>query len=376
MNSNTGTNRAPIRVGLIGAGAWAVNGHVQVLKRLPAYELTAIHARRREVAEQVARDHGLRHVLDTAEELVRHPDVDLVVIATPTPQHAESVRLAIAAGKDVYCEWPLTTGTAVATELLELARSRSVRHLVGLQRRLMPPNRYVCELLEQGYVGAIRSVRIHVSIPYLGEHRAQAVAWSLPVENFANVVTIYAGHFLDMLFAATGWPTDVAAIAMNQFPQVTIEETGARVTNTSLEQLVAIGRLGSMGVFTAHIEGGKYHGTGVSIDITGTDGDLRITNGNAFGDQDYIIEGAQAGDARLAVLPVPARFNAMPPSGLPPAVAELGQLYAAHARDVAEGTCTAPDFADALRLHRLFDAFFATSTHPRYFLQGTQYDLR
>jgi hypothetical protein len=36
-------------------------------------------------------------------------------------------------------------------------------------------------------------------------------------------------------------------------------------------------------VFAVHIEGGKHHGTGVQIDITGDDGDLQITNTSAFG---------------------------------------------------------------------------------------------
>ncbi|WP_026355166.1 Gfo/Idh/MocA family protein [Massilia niastensis] len=361
MNNNENKDRKPIRVGLIGAGAWALNGHVRVLKLLPDYELTAVYARRRAVAEQAAQNHGFKYLVATPEELVNHPDVDLVVVATPTPQHAESVRLALAAGKDVYCEWPLTTTSAIAAELLKLAQDNNARHLVGLQRRLAPHNRYVLELLEKGFVGAIRSVRIHVSIPYLGERRWQSLSWSLPIENFANVVTIYAGHFLDMLFAATGWPTDVSAIQMNQFPEVTIEETGAKVPNTSLEQLVAIGRIGSIGAYSAHVEGGKYHGTGVQIEITGTEGDLRITNGNAFGDQDYLIEGAKAGDAVLQVMSVPEHFNWMPPSHLPPSVVELGQLYAAFARDLRDGTHVAPTFADALRMHQLFDAFSASS---------------
>jgi predicted dehydrogenase len=255
----------------------------------------------------------------------------------------------------------LTTTTAIATELLQLALVHKARHVVGLQRRLSPHNRYVRALLEQGFVGTIRSVRIEVSIPYLGERRWKSLSWSLPVENFANVVTIYAGHFFDMVFEATGWPTELAAIQMNQFPEVTIEETGAKVPNTSLEQLVAIGRLGAMGAFSAHVEGGKYHGTGVRIDITGTDGDLRITNGNAFGDQEYVIEGAKAGDTSLQAMHVPAHFDWMPPSNLPPSVVELGQLYAAHARDLRDGTHIAPSFSDALRMHRLFDAISAST---------------
>ncbi len=51
---------------------------------------------------------GIRHVAGSIEELVRHPDVDIVLVLTTGPQHEEAVRAAIAAGKTVYCEWPLT----------------------------------------------------------------------------------------------------------------------------------------------------------------------------------------------------------------------------------------------------------------------------
>jgi len=65
-----------------------------------------------------------------------------------TPELRRSVFLpriakaAIAAGKDVYSEWPLTTKTSDSEELLALAEVQGVRHIVGLQRRLGPSARY------------------------------------------------------------------------------------------------------------------------------------------------------------------------------------------------------------------------------------------
>ena len=44
--------------------------------------------------------------------------VDLVVILAPAPEHARLAKAAIAAGKDVYSEWPLTTKTSDSEELL------------------------------------------------------------------------------------------------------------------------------------------------------------------------------------------------------------------------------------------------------------------
>jgi predicted dehydrogenase len=64
------------------------------------------------------------HAFGDEQSLITHPDVDLVVILAPAPEHARFAKAAIAAGKDVYSEWPLTTKTSDSEELLALAEAR------------------------------------------------------------------------------------------------------------------------------------------------------------------------------------------------------------------------------------------------------------
>ena len=365
MTTTTTPATAPgkIRVGLIGVGNWARHGHLRVLDLLPDYEVVAVQARRREAAEDAARRYGIPHVVDSVAALVARADVDLVLVLNTAPQHAETVRAAIAAGKHVYCEWPLTVSSETARELAQRARDAGVRHVVGLQRRLAPHNLYVRGLIADGYVGRLRSVRMHVSMNYFQALRSQALAWTVPPDNFSSVVAIYAGHFLDMLFQAVGRPTSLSALMVNQFPIVTIRETGETIDTTAPDQLVLSATLGGTAVLSVHIEGGKRNGSGVQIDITGDAGDLRITNRSAFGGvgDDYVVEGAHGDDLPLAVLPVPAPDTGLPPSDLPSAVLELAHLYAAFARDLATGSQDAPSFDDAVWLHGLFDRFDLSS---------------
>ena len=360
-----------IRVGLVGIGNWARHGHLRVLQLLPQYEIVAVQARRREAAEAAACDFGVAHVVDSVAELVALPDVDMVVVLNTAPQHADAVRAAIAAGKHVYCEWPLTVSTAVAQDLVGLAHAAGVRHVVGLQRRLAPHNLAVRDLIRTGYVGQIRSVRMHVSMNYFQAMRSQALAWTAPAENFSSVIAIYAGHFLDMLFEVVGRPTSLSALLVNQFPVVTIRETGETIATTNPDQLVLSAELAGKAVLSVHIEGGKRNGSGVQIDITGDAGDLRITNRSAFGGvgDDYVVEGAHGDDLPLAVLPMPAPGEGLPTSDLPSAVLELAHLYEAFARDIATGSRTAPTFDDAVWLHRLIDHFETSSR------QGTRVAL-
>jgi predicted dehydrogenase len=367
MNAKVAGAGAPIRVGLVGIGSWAQHGHLRVLKLLPGFELSAIYSQRREAAVSAAQRHGFRHVVGSLEELVTHPEVDLVIVLTTAPQHEEAVRAAIAAGKDVYCEWPLTTLTTTSAELAQLARAAGVRHLVGLQRRLAPHNRYLGDLLRDGYVGKLRSVRLHVSMNYFQARRTVGLRWTAPPENFSSVIAIYAGHYLDMLFAATGWPTSIAGFAVNQFKEVVIAETGEVIPTTTPDQLVLAGMLPGGAVLSVHVEGGKRNGSGVLIDITGDEGDLRITNPSAFGDvgDDYRIEGAHGDNLPLAPLVIPDAYDRLPPSDLPSSVLELAEVYAAYARDVADGTHDAPDFEDAVRMHKLIDAAMASTETGR-----------
>ncbi|MBN3834443.1 Gfo/Idh/MocA family oxidoreductase [Burkholderia sp. Ac-20344] len=359
---------APIRVGIVGVGNWAQHGHVRVLSLLPQYELTAVYSQRGDAARSLAERYGFKYVTDSLTDLVEHPEVDLVIILTTAPQHEQGVRAAIAARKNVYCEWPLTPNIDTSRELIELANSAGVRHIVGLQRRLAPHNRYLRDLITEGYVGGLRSVRIHVSMNYFQAVRSSALRWTIPPENFSSVIAIYAGHFLDMLFEATGWPLSVAALSVNQFELVTIEQTGEVLPTSTPDQLVLAGRLHDGAVVSVHIEGGKRNGSGVQIDITGTEGDLRITNRSAFGDvgDDYVIEGAHGNNIPLSRLPVPDSYDRLPSSDLPSAVLELAQLYAAYANDLHTGSHTAPTFEDAVRVHQLINAATESSDTGRH----------
>ena len=108
-----------------------------------------------------------------------------------------------------------------------------------------------------------------------------------------------------------------SALTANQFPEVTIKETGEKIQTKSPDELLMHGTLADGGLFSIHIEGGKLSGSGVQIDITGDAGDIKITNTSAFGgvDEDFIVtggkgdsSGAMYGTARpLENLPIPSR---------------------------------------------------------------------
>ena len=349
-------NNEKIRVGIIGAGGWANYGHIPALQSLEDFEIVAVASRRKKTAEESAAKFNIRHAFDDEQALIACPDVDLVAVLTPGPDHARLAKAVITEGKDVYSEWPLSTNTAEAEELLALAEAKGVRHLVGLQRRHGPSARYLRDLVAQGYVGKVRSAHMTVNVDAFQPTMPERYAWTITPSNFTHVLSIYGAHFGDMLFHTVGFPKKLNAVVENQFPFITIEETGEKVPTTKPDAAMIIGTLENGGLFSVQIEGGQPHRTGLQIDITGTEGVLRSMNLRAFENkEDNSVEGMNGDRSSLCPLPVPAEYRSLKVSHLDASVQDVAYLYAAYARDRKKGTSEASNFRDAVRQHRLID---------------------
>ncbi|WP_223517586.1 hypothetical protein [Pseudomonas sp. GL-B-19] len=60
-----------------------------------------------------------------------------------------------------------------------------------------PDYRYVRDLLQDGYIGELRSVRLHISVEYFQRERKAALHFTIPPENFSSLLSIYGGHYFD-----------------------------------------------------------------------------------------------------------------------------------------------------------------------------------
>jgi predicted dehydrogenase len=156
-------------VGIIGvnpAWGWAATAHIPALRALPNYEIRALSATSAEAARAAGEAFGVAAVFSHHDELVAQPDVDVVAVTVKVPHHRELVSAALAAGKAVYCEWPLGRDLDEARAMAVLAAERGVRTVVGLQARQAPAIEFVIELLGDGYVGEVLSTTmIGVSVP-------------------------------------------------------------------------------------------------------------------------------------------------------------------------------------------------------------------
>src|SRR3954463_6427960 len=156
-------------VGIIGVSpvrGWAATAHIPALHALPNYEIRALSARSAESARVAGEAFGVAATFSDYEELVTRGDVDVVAVTVKVPHHRELVSAALAAGKAVYCEWPLGRDLDDAKAMAALAVEKRVHTVVGLQGRQAPAIEFVGDLLGDGYVGEVLSTTmVGLSIP-------------------------------------------------------------------------------------------------------------------------------------------------------------------------------------------------------------------
>lgn len=99
------------------------------------------------------------------EELLARKDIDAVVIAVPDHWHAFIAIAACKAGKDVYCEKPLSLTIHEARAMVKAARKYDRVFQTGSMQRSMPEFRKACELVRNGRIGKIQRVIVDVGGP-------------------------------------------------------------------------------------------------------------------------------------------------------------------------------------------------------------------
>ncbi len=144
---------AKLGIGVLGVGEMGKR-HAENIRRLvPQARLVAIADVAANRARQVADELELERSCNSLEELLNCEDVHSVVIATPDRFHAQGVKMAAAAGKDILCEKPLATNIADAIEALEAVALAGVRLQIGFMRRYDPPYIAAMKRVEAGEIG-------------------------------------------------------------------------------------------------------------------------------------------------------------------------------------------------------------------------------
>src|SRR5438309_5028303 len=339
--------KSRLGVGIVGVSpvrGWAATAHIPALRSLSGNYIRPLSTLSAESARAAGEMFGVSAVFSGHKQLVSQPDIDVVAVTVKVPHHRELVSAALAAGKAVYCEWPLGRDLHDARAMAERAAKQGVRTGVGLQARQAPAIEFVQELLSEGYVGEVLSTTmLGLSVP--GDVVGQPNAYMLDKTNGANVLTIAVGHSLDILNYVLGEFADLSAVSDLRRPVITIEQTGEQIVKTAADQIAVIGTLTSGATASIHIREAVAGGTGFLWEINGTDGTLQITADAALPEIfPLTVAGAQGRNEPTQLAIPPALTQKWPTltslAGAP--AFNVARAYAAFAADIDNGTHTVP----------------------------------
>jgi predicted dehydrogenase len=151
----------PVRVGIVGCGdvLQAYRAPLEALRGRGLIELVAACSRSEARRALVREALGIADFTTDYRELVRSPQVDLVLVLTSMPEHGPITRAALEAGKHVLVEKPVAVTLEEAAEIVELS-TRSAGYLVCAPFvTLSPTYQAISERLRQGEIGKVLSAR-------------------------------------------------------------------------------------------------------------------------------------------------------------------------------------------------------------------------
>jgi predicted dehydrogenase len=152
-----------IRWGVVGPGRIAENviGDFAVVD---GARPVAVASRSLDRARAFADRHGVDRAHGSYAEILADPDVDVLYVATPHPQHHALALGALRAGKALLVEKAFTATTAGAAEVVDLARETGVFVMEAMWTRFLPAVVALRELVADGAIGEVRSVQADLGV--------------------------------------------------------------------------------------------------------------------------------------------------------------------------------------------------------------------
>jgi predicted dehydrogenase len=184
-------------------------------------KVAAVGSRNLEKANAFAKRFGIANAHGSYEELVADPDVDIIYVATPHPQHVDAALLALDASKHVLVEKPFALNAPEARQIVDRARSESRVVLEAMWTRFLPHMTRIHDIIAAGTLGTLRSLS--------AEHRQ-----FLPADptHRLNALELGGGALLDLGIYPISFAVDILGAPISV-------QAAARFTDTGVDAEVA-----------------------------------------------------------------------------------------------------------------------------------------
>ena len=272
------------------------------------------------------------------------------------PAHRDLVLGALAAGKHVYCEYPLGRDRAESQVLAEAARAAGVRAAIGLQMRGNVAVRKARELIASGRIGRVLSARILSTTMAFGRDVEPAMAFAETPENGVTLPTIQGAHTFDLAIAVLGALVEAMALTSTQYRDVEVEAEGGSTwrRRTTPDHILVEARLAGGAPLSVEVAGGRPpQATPFHFAVTGEMGDLVLEGGAP--------RGVQSGRLRLHVDGAPVPLDEGEAARLSDEAANVALVYAGLREDILHGTAFATGFDHGARVAKLVEDLLDSS---------------
>ena len=188
----------PVRIALVGAGAFGIK-HLDALSVIDDAVVGSVVSTPIEQAKEVAARYGATHAGTELDEVLARDDIDAVILASPTPLHAEQAVATLRAGKHVQVEIPLADSWAGAESVAMAAEETGLVCMAGHTRRFNPSHRWV-----RGRIQAGELTLQHLEVQTYFLRRSNLNALGQPRSWTDNLLWHHAAHTVDLLRYQTG----------------------------------------------------------------------------------------------------------------------------------------------------------------------------
>ncbi len=138
-----------IKVALAGAGAFGIK-HLDAIRAIDGVEVISLVGRELDKTREVARKYGVAHATTDLADSLALPEVDAVILCTPTQMHASQALQCLRAGKHVEVEIPLADSLEDAQAVVDEQRRSGLVAMVGHTRRFNPSHQWVHRRIAAG----------------------------------------------------------------------------------------------------------------------------------------------------------------------------------------------------------------------------------
>ncbi len=158
MRRSMATATSTVGVGIIGAGRIG-QVHAKSIAGMRDAELVMVADPFEQFGRPLAEEFNTKWAPDW-EAMLTTDSIKGIVIGSPTPFHADQIIKSAEAGKDIFCEKPISNDLATIDKCLDAVAANNVRLLIGFQRRFDANFLKIRDQVKKGTIGEVRTFSI------------------------------------------------------------------------------------------------------------------------------------------------------------------------------------------------------------------------